>query len=730
MNVESKFDYMSILKVSEDKDAIYVEGETFVYGFSKKTGLLNSINVMGNDFLKMKSSGILDIYVSDNEIPQKAMYSAKYETEAECAILSYNPHEVHIRTHGFYRNHNGIAFPIRYRITYEIASDGTIFIIIDNKATDSCIPRWLCISSGTIYPSLCKYYSYLAEQNSLYTTGNYSFGIIGNNNKKLFESKFIPWFWFGNDTVGIDIAIWDIGHQRYGTTIITDQMNDQYPNIDINVSATSSENMLSWDILSIKNNITKVNSGWEYTSYYSLSINPSKKPNLENLNMVTLYISPEKHHYPSNEQIQLSALKGINTFIVSINQTGIYDIDNENEMKRVISICHDNGIKVIPNISLMKLNKNLEIFDSNANEWQIEPSSNSSESTSLMCPGSEGWREYWKEKIDQIIDKYDFDGLFIEIDYNRLACKNQLHGCQRKHIRPTFLWVREMMIHAWLKMKSKSLNSIIIAKTDMMPISMICNWTDIRCVESKDEVYQFDPLLQKAYYYSYNKGCNSMSLIESDIDKKLILLSLLYMSMPVISYDQLESDKFGEISKYWQIYNFFGINKADWHPSFNEELSMAKSSFSSLFVNIHKQDNILLTAINLSDEEINCDITLTRPEELGLNSNGKYLVYDPLSKSIHNGLNNATMKEISEIPISVSPQSVRFLYICEYPLNPSLLFMIGFGELIKQLWDDSKKVLKVMLSAQEGLQAEIAIYFPYGKPNQISVNERNLPFEW
>jgi hypothetical protein len=495
MNTESIFNYMNILNVSEDIDAIYVKGETFSYGFSKKTGLISSLQIMGNDFLKGTNSEIPDIYVSDDESPQKSRYSARFETEAKCEILSANLHEVHIRAHGLYRNLDGFTFPIRYRITYEIASDGTIFIIVDNKATDSCIPRWLCISAGTLNSSLCKYYSHLAEQNDLETTENYVYKEIEIQNSVLFDGKFIPWFWFGNDKMGIDVTSWDVGHQRYGTTIITGKMNDQYPEIDLHVSASTQANGVSWEILSIKDNTIKVNSGWEHTSYFALSVNPCKPHNTEFSNLLALHIHPEQHNYPSDEQIQSIALKGANLIISSINQPGIYTPDNENELRRVISTCHNYGIKIIPHLSLMELNK-LEIFPANSTEWQVEPSLKSEGSTVLMCPGSDGWRKYWKEKIDNIIDEYDFDGLYLDLRYDRLVCRNPLHGCQRKHIRPTFLWVREMLIHAWLKVKSKSQDSVIMAKTGVLPVSMIDNWLDVRCIKNADNIIDSETLIQ------------------------------------------------------------------------------------------------------------------------------------------------------------------------------------------------------------------------------------------
>ena len=158
MSEKTTYEYRSKLNVFEDESSILVKGDTFRYGFDKKSGLMSCLEVLGDDFLSNTDSQFPDIYVSGARDPREAYYAAKYEHQAECDIISANPYEVHIRTHGLYHNASGETFPVRYRITYEIQSDGTIFVIVHNKVYDPCAIRWLCISRGILNPSLCKYF--------------------------------------------------------------------------------------------------------------------------------------------------------------------------------------------------------------------------------------------------------------------------------------------------------------------------------------------------------------------------------------------------------------------------------------------------------------------------------------------------------------------------------------------------------------------------------------------
>jgi hypothetical protein len=268
--------------------------------------------------------------------------------------------------------------------------------------------------------------------------------------------------------------------------------------------------------MSFKDTPMKVNSGWEYTSYFALSVMPPKyyEPALSNPSVY--YNDPRqyKNMYLSDKEIEEIANKGFNLIVLAINGPGKFIPYEESEVKRVISISHKYGMKVVPHISMMETSRELDIFNTYSIEWQIEPSNNNDNSTALMCPGAEGWREYWKEQVDKIIKGYDFDGVYLDLFYDRLACRNPLHGCQRRYMRPTFLWVREMIRHAWLKAKSKKPDSIIILNTDLLPMSMICSWIDARCTGNPEDTRNVGKVTEKLFFSSQRIGCNSITCVD------------------------------------------------------------------------------------------------------------------------------------------------------------------------------------------------------------------------
>jgi len=654
MSEKSNYDYRGRLRIFEDERSVFVKGETFTYGFDKKSGLINSLEVLGDDFLRNIGSEVPDIYISDAIDPGEAFYAAKYENEAECDVISANPYEIHIRTHGIYHNSAGNTFPVRYRITYEIQSDGAIFVIVDNKAYDDCVIRWLCVSRGVLNPSFCKYFSYLADQSETDTTRDYTFKEIPSEMTEdliLFSGRLIPWFWFGNDRTGVEISVWDVAHHRYGGSVIAEEHKDS-------ISGISLASGTLWEIFSIRDVHTPVSSGWEQTSYFAISVTPPKHYNPM---FSGLRAYREDHKYLSNEEIEDLSRKGYN-FIIGKK----YIADNESEARRVISVCHEYGMKVIPCVSLMELSEDTEIFEEYAPQWQIEPVI--SHETSLMCPGAEGWREYWKQDINKIVEDYDFDGIYIDLRYDRLACRNPRHGCQKRYMHPTFIWVRDMLKYAWVKMKSKNPDSVVVANTDLLPISMICSWIDIRSVGKSQDIRQMDRMAGKAFYSPYRFGCGSLMNPEKvqKIDQQVVSLSLLYMTPLILGRDRSQ-EEIDLILPYWNALGSFGISNAKWYPGFLDDPAVATTSNPNLCVNVYRNDELLLILVNLSSNEVCAYVSLLNFAELGLQDGRKYMVYEPISKRMKRGDRRQwSCGDLRSFPITVSGYGSRLLCIREF----------------------------------------------------------------
>lgn len=727
MSIKPNIKRQRMLNVIEDPKFIYVEGETFKYRFSKRNGLIDRISVLGIDLLKETESEIPNLFISNSESCDDEEYAARYEQSAECEILSANSYEVNIRSHGIFLNSMGKPFPARYRITYEIENDGNMFIIVDNKITDNCQIRWLCVSKGKLNPLFCKYFIHLDDLGKNDTTLKYFCDEIKGDGL-LFDGEFTPWCWFGNDKVGMEISFWDIGYQRYGTILIADDSEQNAPKIGVNLSASVKSGEVSYEIMALNGKPTQINSGWEHTIFFALSITP---PRVFDASFFDMLIWRPETCYPSEEQIKNAKNKGFNLMVLPIKYFGKADPNEKTKTDKVISIAHENGVKVIPYVNMMEIDYSFHnVLAEHTIEWQIEPSSNDN-STVLACPGAEGWREYWKSRIDKVINESDFDGVFLDLFYDKLACKNALHGCQRKYIRPTFIWAKEMIKHTYIKAKQKSQDSIVIVNTDIMPLSTVCSWLDIRCSGNASSINKANLLEKKLFHNSFRLGCNGLINFD-EINQLSIANSVLFMLSPMISDKNLEKSDL--ILQYWDILRFFGINRAKFYFGFVDN-PLAVSRSSDIFVNIFKNESILLTLINISNEDTYSEIEIENIKKLNLDNKKHYIVYEPLTKQIFNSLQtDLSLSVIYETPlvskVFVPKYGVRSLFICSYDEDPMLLFAIGSDGIIDQIWDADKLTLKAEILARYNVPINGTLYFPTGKPSNISVNGQYVDFSW
>jgi len=167
-----------------------------------------------------------------------------------------------------------------------------------------------------------------------------------------------------------------------------------------------------------------------------------------------------------------------------------------------------------------------EAYREHGEEWTIEPGTefaktdaplsdpkrvmsyrnDAEEETTLMCPGAEGWRTFWKQQIDRVIQDYDFDGIYFDFWYERMACENARHGCGGRFRKATVLGSRDMLMHAYSRLKEKNQHAIIKANTNMLASALITSLVDLRLVGETTDASKMDQFSRQWLYNSYRLG--------------------------------------------------------------------------------------------------------------------------------------------------------------------------------------------------------------------------------
>jgi hypothetical protein len=290
-----------------------------------------------------------------------------------------------------------------------------------------------------------------------------------------------------------------------------------------------------------------------------------------------------------------------------------------------------------------------------------------------------------------------------------------------------------MLGYTGAKFKSKNPDSIILANTDILPISMICNWLDIRSVGASQDIRQVDHKTRNAFYSSCRLGCNGLLWSDPNqkVDQYLISLSLLYMSPIILSRDR-SREEIDLTLLYWNVFRYFGVGEAEWYPGFvdDSETEVASASNPDMYVNVHKRDGLLLTLVNISPDEAHASISLMDLKELDLQSDREYLIYDPVSRRFLGDGKQWPYDDLKDIPVTVPGHSPQILYVFECVERPILLFALGSDKALEEQWDDDTGILQFQLAVPVGANISLAIYCPAGKPTNITCEGKEAQFNW
>src|ERR1019366_949141 len=201
------------LQITQDSHSVIVSGETFSYTFSRENGLISAVRVMGQQITD--GTPIPDLVAAEQLNPDDSPYAARRETRASLNIRSASPSQVVVVAEGRYTAADGRIFPLRYSISYEISIDGVVLVAVTNTALDNCSLRWLTLSGGAIRSELVKFLNWMPEQSTSQST-RYQFRTVAEiSGERLLAGTWIPWFWLGDQNVGLEVTTWDVGSQTF-----------------------------------------------------------------------------------------------------------------------------------------------------------------------------------------------------------------------------------------------------------------------------------------------------------------------------------------------------------------------------------------------------------------------------------------------------------------------------------------------------------------------------------
>ena len=712
------------LTIAEDRDFIIVKGGTFEYYFTKSNGMIRYIRVKGKDILIEP----LEIFVSPSRNPFRVRFSSVYESEATCNIVKRTEEEVIIESSGYLKNEAGEVIPIKYVVKYDISPDGFVLIDVSLIGTGEVNINWLCYSKATLNNRIARY---LIHANDLYSAEwlHYEVKDISNTEGDLLKGRFIPWFWIGDDEVGVEVSVCDVSSHHFGVGcngVVSDPLGD----VGAMFLVRREGNLVNWFIFGIRNLPTAIRPEWKWNNKFSISVTPSKEYSPAPLELRVFWRGPHQynksHVYPSEGEIERLARIGVNTLIGGVNwKSGEYIPDDPEAVKRTVELCHKYGINVYPYMTFADVEIDTDVFKEHAEEWRIEPAVSWKYRTVLMCPAASGWRKHWASCLERALREYGFDSIYLDFWNAKLCCRNRAHGCDSRYIRATYWWFREMLKSAWNMIKERNPNAIIIANTHEMPVGFLSSFIDSRLVGESKEVEQWNLLYDRLLFLSWRLGCNTLMYPSSvrKISRKTIAISLLYLA-PIPLWRGRSDDEIALVSKAWNIFRFIKASKAKCIPFTVNDI--VKADVDGIFVNLLiSEKGLLLLIVNSNNAKAKARVKILSPEVLRIIPREKYFLYEPFDMELY--LKEYWLgSELGEIPVEIDPEDFRILFIREYVQSPCLLFGLGIDE-YEEEWKADEKVFKVGLKSKNLVSdVTLSIYSPEGMPISVNVKHGSL----
>jgi len=634
----------SPLHVAETRADLVVSGGTFRFVFAKANGLIKSAQTLGREWLSRRP--LPDLWCSAAVDPRKERWEAARETKAEVRIGGQSGDRVVIEARGRYFSPTGAAAPVRYHLTYTINCDGVAQVEVENTGTAPGAVRWLVFSAAAVRRSMVDFYSHIGDLAATEDTGGWVTRILPQAAEphwrrrsaapeELHAARILPWMQLGNDSAGLDLVMDYAEEISHGWTDSVPQ-DDPLGRPGTSFVLEADRSRVSWTYFSIRNLCTPVRGGWRRYNRFYLSLVPAKphQPALTDLRVH--WLGPHQWHnwgfsYPTDEEIGELARRGINLIIGGAHwRSGDYaHPDDASEIRRLIAACHRVGIRIIPYITFTDLEHDTPAFPDHGQEWQIEPVAEYRHQTNLMCYAAQGWRDHWKRDVDTILERFDFDGLYIDFWVGKMACRNLLHGCGSKYPRFTLPGIREMAWHAFRGVKAKGGHQFILANTNLFAGALINNLVDIRLPGEWANIEETPEELIRGHLNSRRLGCNALLLRRAEVSFRSVSFSLRCQSPMVLTHNRPAGAAPELLTRYADLLRFFGIGRAKTQSAFEQDGSLEWTGPAGSAYWSRGDRGVLVVLANLAPARTQSALHIAKPAALGLSPRRYYFVYRP-----------------------------------------------------------------------------------------------------
>jgi len=697
------------LRVEQSDDLIAVEGGTFRCTFDRSHGLLSSVRIRGREWLA-PGVPVPDLWASDAVHPRGREYRA---AAGQAALGHASDERVVVRARGSYQDRRGQRLPLEYRIEYDLAVDGVMRVEVEHCGTGRGELRWLTFSSGALRADRVAFVNHSEDLGAgSVRTGGFASQAVPAADGTVLAGGFYPWLQLGDDAGGIDLTV-DIADEiAFG---YTDSMPycDGLGTVGTTCEVQRSGARVRWDYYAIRNLCTPLRSGWRRRNGFYLGVVPAKEYDPALADLRVNWVGPHQISpgfvYPTDDEIAAMAAQGINVVLGCAHwRSGEYARPLEpRQTARVLRACHRHGMRLIPYVTFTDLNQRTPAFARHGQEWQIEPVAEFRHLTNLMCYGAEGWREYWKTQVDAALDRFGFDGLYIDFWVGKMACTNHRHGCGHRYARYTLPGLRDMALHAFRRVKERG--GFILSNTNMCAAAMINNLVDVRLPGEWVNLEETPQEVVRGYLNSRRLGCNSLLLAGRIPRFTLRSASLaLRTQSSITGWRRRDPEERQLYMQYADLLRSFGVSRSQASDIWTEDGVLRASTPDTAVCWYRNRRGCLLVAVDTAGRPGRRGLALAAPARLGLRPGGQYLLFRPDAGVLLEPKPVAGAK-LHSVSADLRAWEPLVVHVARALGRPQVLWAT-FTDGLDESWDGRAGMLTVRLRSAPGTQSTVSVF--------------------
>ena len=201
--------------------------------------------------------------------------------------------------------------------------------------------------------------------------------------------------------------------------------------------------------------------------------------------------------------------------------------------------------------------------------------------TTLMCYNAKGWRDHLEKQWDELLAKFDFDGLYIDHWINIRHCTNSRHGCGGYLGSFATEGYHDFARRARrVVARHTDGKGIMLLNANMLLFSGMVPWFDIRLNGENDDPLKMREETIVTTWNGWGQGVQSLAMWRPAQDTRSMINLMTTFAIPFRLGRPAMPRSAGAVGhvaepeaalarEFWGIWRFFGLNGAEKFSSFD-----------------------------------------------------------------------------------------------------------------------------------------------------------------